>query len=566
MTTPTRPQTPAARAPRELLSPLTFSIAAIVLVVAVFALYSPSLGFQFILDEHRFINDPRVQSSGHVWEYFTNYVWAQFQGGPSSFYRPLFIFWLRMNFLLSEMSSWGWHLLSIDKHICVALLLGWLTWKLLRDRVAALLCATLFAVHPAQTESVAWVTVPDPLMAAGVIGALLLYLRYAAAGSAGLQADKGRSARKSRKGKHQAMSQPAGILWLSASALAYLAALLVKETAIILPVVIFAVAFLPGRQSDETSTKDRIIRALRQIIPFVAATLIYFLLRWNALGRWLSAPTQHLSWKTELLSWPAALWFYIKVLLWPVRSYAFADSPETNVLSLRGVLLPALGLCCFVVALAGLIFWIWRKAQRELPGNKASGVVHAVLFGLLLLALPILLALNFDGLNPGDLLHGRYVYLSLAGLALLFATAWHLLTKVRMPFLIAAGLVAIAFAVLTVKQAAMWKDDMTVFTTAHDIAPLNAPVARNLARAHVQAALELDAQGRCDEAIPVFDRVTKEYPDDWFAWAALGDCLMQMKDLPKAEQSLRRAADLSKNPTVEEQWKAVHDRMMMTQP
>jgi hypothetical protein len=43
-----------------------------------------------------------------------------------------------------------------------------------RCRAAGLLAATLFALHPAQAESVAWVTVPDPLMSLGILGALLL--------------------------------------------------------------------------------------------------------------------------------------------------------------------------------------------------------------------------------------------------------------------------------------------------------------------------------------------------------------------------------------------------------
>ncbi len=62
------------------------------------------------------MNDPRLQSSGHVWEYFTNYVWAQNAGGPASFYWPFFVLWLRLSFILSDTYSWGWHLLSVAKH------------------------------------------------------------------------------------------------------------------------------------------------------------------------------------------------------------------------------------------------------------------------------------------------------------------------------------------------------------------------------------------------------------------------------------------------------------------
>jgi hypothetical protein len=107
----------------------------------VFAIYTPALNFQFVLDDHRFAGDIRLQQAGHVWEYFTSYVWAQFTGGPLSFYRPVFLLWLRLNFILSEASPWGWHLLSVVKHLSVAVLLGWLVWGLLRDCVAALLAA-----------------------------------------------------------------------------------------------------------------------------------------------------------------------------------------------------------------------------------------------------------------------------------------------------------------------------------------------------------------------------------------------------------------------------------------
>ena len=105
---------------------------------------------------------------------------------------------------------------------------------------------------------------------------------------------------------------------------------------------------------------------------------------------------------------------------------------------------------------------------------------------------------------------------------LLTATAWHLTDKLRISLLVAAAVLAAAFAALTFSQEKLWSDDLTVFTRAHDLAPHNAPVARNLANAHVQQALGLADQGRCDEALPVFQRVSREYPEDWYAWAGLG--------------------------------------------
>ena len=97
---------------------------------------------------------------------------------PPSFYRPVFLLWMRLNFILAELSPWGWHLLSIAKHLLVGIVLGLLVYRLLRDRLAALGAAALFMLHPSHTESVSWVTVPDPLLTLGLLLSLLFYLRY----------------------------------------------------------------------------------------------------------------------------------------------------------------------------------------------------------------------------------------------------------------------------------------------------------------------------------------------------------------------------------------------------
>jgi protein O-mannosyl-transferase len=540
-------------------------VCALCVTACVIAVYSPSLGFQFILDDHRFTADPRIQESGHIWDYFANYVWAQFTGGPPSFYRPVFLIWVRINFVLSALSPWGWHLLSIAKHLLVAVLLGILAWKLLRDATAALAVTALFALHPAQTESVSWVTVPDPLMAAGILGALLCYFRYVE-GSAIEEPPRGK---KARKGSTASAAKRPG-MWLAASASAYFAALLAKETAIVFPAVIFALDLWskPSGMAPRNNSKDDIgfgssqwTRALRRVVPFVCVTVIYLLLRLNALDGKLGAATQHLPWSTVILSWPAILWFYLKVLFWPVKSYAFADPILIEKFSMRGVVVPLLGVACAVAVLGVLLFWIWKRTGHELSEREAYGVKFAVVAGVLLLILPLLPALNLNGLNPGDFLHGRYTYLPLTGLMLLVAVAWRMTKHLTIIWLCGACALAITFAVLTYAQQKQWKDDATVFAAAHELAPHNLPVARNLADTHVQSALQLDQEGRCGEALPVFQQVIHDFPDDWFAWAAMGDCYVQLNDLTKAEESLHRAADISHNSHVMEQWQALRAQM-----
>jgi protein O-mannosyl-transferase len=557
---PSRPQWPPL---------FNLVIALLVIAVALLAVYAPSLQYHFILDDHRFTNDPRVQTEGHVWEYFSNYVWAQFTGGPTSFYRPVFILWMRLNFILNEMSPWGWHLLSILKHLVVALLLYFLVWKLLRDATAALLAALLFALHPAQTESVAWVTVPDPLVGIGILSALLFYQKYvenlAPAPQRAKATKKGQKAAPAK-----APSRPA-LPWLIASAAACFLAMLAKETAVILPVILFILVFLmlrnaiqPGAENVEpspTGPLPLLLAALRLTWPFAIATALYFLLRFHALSGKFGSLTQHLPWQSVVLSWPSVLWFYTKVMLWPVRSYAYGDPTIVEHFSVQGVLLPGLAVACILAVLALAIFRLWKEARRALSPAEACGVEYALLIGVLLLVLPILLVLNLNGLNPGDFLHGRYVYLSLIGLMLILAVALRLAGKARNSLLWVAGALAIVFAGLTLSQEGQWKDDLTLFTLAHQLALNNPWVALNRERANVQAALPLVEQGRCADALPVFERVTQEYPQEWSAWSGLGYCYFTQNNLPKAEESLHRAAQLSRDPRTIEMWQELRSHM-----
>lgn len=527
-----------------------------------FAVYIPSLKFGFILDDHRFTGDPRIQESGHLPDYFSNYVWAQFTGGPPSFYRPVFVLWLRFSFMIAELSPLGWHLLSIAKHLLVGIMLWYLIYRLLGDRLSAFAAAALFLLHPSHAESVSWVTVPDPLLTLSLLVSLLFYLRYLDSWSSAIE----NPSRKSRKNTERKASGGSP-RWLIASVAVYFAALLAKETAIVFPAIILGLAVIP-----ETTDGSRINHnetRWREFLPvavFALVSLLYLLIRWSVLGGKIAPATQHLPWSTVVLSWPATLWFYVKAMIWPVKSYSFADPILIESFSVRGVLLPVLALVvCGSLLTAGWV-WAWRSAQHQLTEREAANVKFGLIAGGLLLVLPLLPTLNLNALNPGDFLHGRYVYLPLAGLSMLVAVGLHLAGRLRWALMCIAGVIAIAFMPLTWSQEKQWKDDSTVFTMAHELAPQNRPVARNLADTRVRAALLIADDGRCSEAMPVFDEVNREYPDDWYTWAGRGICFVRANDLVRAEEAFHRAADLSHDPRVVEQWQALRAHMGLSTP
>jgi hypothetical protein len=526
-----------------------------------FVIYIPSLKFGFILDDHRFTADPRIQESGHLSDYFSNYVWAQFTEDPPSFYRPVFVLWMRLSFIIAELSPVGWHLLSVTKHLLVGTVLWFLIYRLLGDRLAAFGAAALFLLHPSHTESVSWVTVPDPLLTLGLLLSLLFFLKYVDSGSSATETPS----RKPRKAAER-KADTASPRWLIASAIAYFAALLAKETAIVFPAVILGLAVIadtrplpnPNTSRNRNETRRTVFVPL---VLFAVVSLMYLLIRWSVLGGRLAPATQHLSWSTVVLSCPATLWFYVKAMIWPLKSYSFADPVLIESFSVRAVLLPFVALLVCGGLLAAGWLWAWRTARKQLKESQATQIRFGLIAGVLLLVLPLLPTLNLNALNPGDFLHGRYVYLPLTGLSLFIAIGLHLATKLRRVLLCAAGVIAIAFVPLTWSQEKQWKDDSTVFTRAHELAPQNRPVARNLADTRVRAALLMADEGRCSEAMPVFEEVNREFPDDWFTWAGRGICFVQANDLVKAEDALHHAAELSHDPRVVQQWQALRAQM-----
>ena len=112
--------------------------------------------------------------------------------------------------------------------------------EIVENRTVALVAGTLFALHPAHTESVAWVTVPDPLMCIALIVSLLLYMEHEDRLSAGGHLGRERILRKSGKRRRNGLKTRPSAVWLMGSALAFFVALMVKETAIVWSVVMLA--------------------------------------------------------------------------------------------------------------------------------------------------------------------------------------------------------------------------------------------------------------------------------------------------------------------------------------
>src|SRR5438477_71308 len=176
--------------------------------------------------------------------------------------------------------------------------------RLVQDRAAAAVGAALFGLHPIHVEAVAWVSgVTDPLAALLMLASFISFL---------CAHDPGR--------------KKAG--WWGVSLVAYALAMMSKETALVLPALIFVYAWIwwPLHGSDGSEpvahpTPRQFLRvrdSMLQAAPFLALTAAYIPLRIHALGGFSHALTP-VPLATSILTWPTLLWFYAGKLVWPAH-------------------------------------------------------------------------------------------------------------------------------------------------------------------------------------------------------------------------------------------------------
>jgi hypothetical protein len=137
--------------------------AAVALIAA--AAYLPSLGGVFHFDDYNVIV-----------HYDTVHSWQALLERAGLGVRPL----LKASYTLNWTLGFGFSLLNVALHATNAALLFLIGEALFRDRRAALIAALLFALHPAATEAVTYISGrSSSMMAVFYLGAILAYLHGA---------------------------------------------------------------------------------------------------------------------------------------------------------------------------------------------------------------------------------------------------------------------------------------------------------------------------------------------------------------------------------------------------
>jgi len=122
----------------------------LLLVMAIFVVYIPAINGGYIWDDDAHVlNNQHLRSLNGLKK-----IWLDV-GATQQYYPMVYsIFWLEYH--LWELNPLGYHLVNVLVHAANAFLL-WLVLRRLQIS-GALLIAAVFALHPVQVESVAWIT------------------------------------------------------------------------------------------------------------------------------------------------------------------------------------------------------------------------------------------------------------------------------------------------------------------------------------------------------------------------------------------------------------------------
>ena len=253
----------------------------LLLVVTTLFAYAPAWHAGFIWDDDRYVTEnPMLTAPDGLQQ-----IW--FSAHRQSQYFPLIYTTFKFERALWGLKPVGYHLVNILVH---GLNAG-LVWALLR-RLAmpgAWLAAAVWALHPVQVESVAWITeLKNTQSTLFCLLSVLAWLRFV-------------DPRAVRRG------------WFYAAALVLQAlALFSKTTACTLPAALLLVLWWRG----ETIGWRRIV----QVTPFLllGVTMGLVSVWWEGhLGNYQESSGAGFGWLERLLIATRALWFYAGKLLWP---------------------------------------------------------------------------------------------------------------------------------------------------------------------------------------------------------------------------------------------------------
>jgi tetratricopeptide (TPR) repeat protein len=411
---------------------------------------------------------------------------------PSQYF-PLTYTVFRIERSLWGLNPAGYHWVNILLHAINAVLV----WRLLKrlSVPGAWLAAALFALHPVQVESVAWITeLKSVLSLFFILLTLGCWLEFVG--------------ERSRR------------FWYGLALGFYALALFSKTTACTLPAALLLILWLQTKPIDW--------RRLAQVVPFLALGVGMGLLTvwWERFHQGTQGKLFSLGWLERLLVASHALWFYAGKLFWPVNlTFSY---PRWTIAPAQP---SAYGWLALGIGLGAAIYFTRRFFGRS--------VAVATLFYVATLSplLGFVMLYTFRYTFVAD----HYQYVASLGLIALAAAAITLACKTK-PWLKLAvgGTLLLTLGILTWRQAGIYRNPETLWRDT---------LARNpdCWMAHNNLGLLLRDQGHIEEAMEHCQKAIQLNPNSFEALNSLGIALADKGQLDEAIENYYKAIQLNPN-------------------
>lgn len=491
-------------------------LGALVLVAAVAVSYQPALDAGFVWDDDSNVTaNATLRDLPGLWR-----IWTDPTANQQNYPLTYTSFWVEYH--LWGLEAAGYHRVNVALHAASALLV----WRLLfcLGVPGAWLAAAIFAVHPVQVESVAWITErKNTLSGFFFLGAALAGIRFAGLAQ-GAHQEGGAAASDSRRWR-----------WYVLCWALYLCAVLAKTVTCLLPV---ALALLIWWKRGRLAPRDLLPLAPLALVG-AAAGLRTAWLEQHHVGAVGAAFSQTPA--EKLLIAGRAAWFYLGKLLFPADLCFIYPRWTIDSGDAAAWLFPAAALA----ALAGL----WALRGRIGRGPLAAALYYG--------------ALLFPALGFFNLYFMRYSYVqdhfqylaslgpfALFGAGLAQACAAAVKRGAGGPggrsgsvpaaawCTVVALAVLVPLATLARQRSAVFRDEETLWRDT---------LARNPVAwiAHNNLGIYYRARGRMVEAEAGFREAMRLRPDLAETWVNLGEVKLADGRVQEAIGDLRRAVELA---------------------
>ena len=460
---------------------------ALALVIAIVLAYQPAWNGAFIWDDDTYVTyNPLLTAPDGLWR-----IWFSLDSPSQYFPLTYTSFFLERPFW--GLNPAGYHWVNILLHAANALLV----WRLLgRLRVpGAWLAAGIFALHPVQVESVAWITErKNVLMAFFFLLTLLAWLKFIG----------------------EKTERPWRFYMLAL--FFYALALFAKTTACTLPAALLLILWLEKMPVGW--------RRLAQVAPFVAMAVGMGVVTvwWERHHQGTQGQLFEIPWLERGLIASRAVWFYAGKLLWPAN-LAFSYSRWTISASDPAAYLWVLATAAFGVA-------VWRA--RRWTGRSVE-VAAAFFAATLSPVLGFIMLYTFTYSFVAD--HYQYVA-CLGPIALAAAGIERGLGRMAKatPLLqpLCGGGLLVLLGAMTWHQCGMYADAKTLWSTTLTRNPASWMARNNLGS-------DLLAKGDREEAIEQFQKALTIKPDFADALNNLGKALFVKGDREEAIAQFQKA-------------------------